>query len=216
MAINKCYKNSKINLYVALFLLLPIVGLCYQILNENYPQLDRQVLQFFQAERHSIFNLFFISIYQISGAYITAFIVFFALMILIYKRYWQEAKILAFSTLGILILIDKILKPLFDRRRPPEPRLVEDLGWDSFPSGHAAGNLVFYFYLAFILATRYPKLTKYIYGLATIIILSIGFSSIYTSAHWLTDVLAGYAFGYFWLLLSLELLKFSSVNKNNI
>ncbi len=216
MAINKYYKDSKINLYFALFLLLPIAGLCYQILNENYPQLDRQVLQFFQAERHSLLNLFFISIYQISGAYITAFIVFCALTILVYKRYWQEAKILAFSTLGILILIDKILKPLFDRRRPPKPRLVEDLSWDSFPSGHAAGNLVLYFYLSFVLATRYPKLTKYIYGLATLIIFLIGLSSVYTSAHWLTDVLAGYTFGYFWLLLSLGLLKFFPVNKNNL
>ena len=208
MALNKCDQNSKISLYFALFLLLPIAGLCYQILNKNYPELDRQVLQFFQAQRYFVLELLFTSIYQISGAYITAFIVFFALISLVYKRYWQEAKILAFSTLGILIVIDKILKPLFDRRRPPEPRLVKDLSWDSFPSGHAAGNLVLYFYLSFVLATSYPKLTKYIYGLATIIIFLIGFSSIYTSAHWLTDVLAGYTFGYFWLLLSLGLLKF--------
>ena len=129
-------------------------------------------------------------------------------------RYWHEAIALAFATLGILILVDEILKPFFDRRRPPKPRLVEDLSRDSFPSGHAAGNLVLYFYLSFILATRYPKLTKYIYGLATLIILSIGFSSIYVNAHWTTDIIGGYIFGYLWLLISLGFLNLLKSNIN--
>lgn len=207
---NNYQKKYKINFYFVLFLLLPIAVLCCQIINQNYPQIDCQILQLLQGKRHFLLNIVSTSIYQISGAYITGFIVVLSLAILIYKRYWQEAKILAFATLGILILVDEILKPFFDRRRPPKPRLVEDLSWDSFPSGHAAGNLVLYFYLSFVLASRYPKLGKYIYGLATIIILLIGFSSIYTNAHWTTDILAGYAFGYFWLLVSLTTLKFSN------
>lgn len=198
------YKN-----YFILILLIPFIQLCYQILSKNYPEIDTQFLLVLQEKKVWFFNIFFKTIYQIGGAYITGFIVLVALMILVYKRYWQEAKILAFSTLGILIIVDRILKPLFDRRRPPKPRLVDDLSRESFPSGHAAGNLVLYFYLSFILATLYPKLTKYIYGLATIIVFLIGFSSIYTNAHWLTDVLAGYVFGYLWLSASLLVLKFS-------
>ena len=209
---NKCQRIGKINFYLVLLLLIPSIILCYQILNKDYSQLDSQILQALQKRRHFFLNIFSIAIYQISGAYITGLIVFIALVILIRQRYWQEAKTLAFATLGILILVDQILKPFFDRRRPPQPRLVKDLSRESFPSGHAAGNLVLYFYLSFVLAARYPHLAKYIYGLATILVLLIGFSSIYVNAHWATDILAGYVFGYLWLLVSLTILKFSSRN----
>ncbi len=205
------YKN-----YLVLILLIPFTQFCYQILAKNYPEIDNQLLVYLQDKQVGLLNIFFKTIYQIGGAYITGGIVLLALIILAYKRFWQETKTLAFSTLGILILVDQVLKPLFDRDRPPHPRLVKDLSKDSFPSGHAAGNLVLYFYLALVLATVYPKLTKYIYALATIIILLIGFSSIYTKAHWLTDVLAGYVFGYVWLSASLLILKLSSRSKTKV
>ena len=207
---NNRRRIGKINLYFVLLLFIPLTLLCSQILNKNYSQLDFQIFQMLQDKRSFLLNIFLKTIYQISGTYITGLIVVIALAILIRKRYWQEAKTLAFATLGILILVDEILKPFFDRRRPPHPRLVKNLSRESFPSGHAAGNLVLYFYLSFILAVRYPNLAKYIYGLATIFVFLIGFSSIYTNAHWATDVLAGYAFGYIWLLVSLTILKLSS------
>ncbi len=208
---NNCQKISKVNIYLLLFFLVPCLLISYQVFNNNYLQFDNQILQVIPETRNVIFNILFIAIYQISGVYITGFIVLIALAVLIYKRYWNEAKTLAFATLGILILVDEILKPFFDRRRPPQPRLVRDLSQESFPSGHAAGNLVLYFYLSFILAIRYPKYAKYIYSLATIIVLLIGFSSIYTNAHWTTDIVAGYIFGYLWLLVSLTI--FSSNSK---
>ncbi len=210
---NNYPRISKINFYLILLLLIPFSKLCHQIFNKLYPEIDSIILLSLPEKRNFIFDIFFKIIYQIGGAYITGFIVLMALIILIRKRYWQEAKALVFATLGIIILVDEIFKPLFDRRRPPKPRLVEDLSYDSFPSGHAAGNLVFYFYLSFILAARYPKFAKYIYGLATIFILLVGFGSIYVNAHWATDILGGYIFGYFWLLTSLTLLKFLSRQK---
>ena len=206
--------GNKIQFYVALLLLIPLIQLCYQIFEQNYPHFDLQIAQEIAERRLDWLNFVFVTIYQISGAHITGFIVFAALMVLIRLRYWQEAKILGFATLGILILVDEILKPFFDRRRPPQPRLVKDLSRDSFPSGHAAGNLVLYFYLSFILAIRYPKLAKYIYGLATVIVVLIGFSSVYVNAHWATDILAGYVFGYLWLLVSLTVLQFLSKERN--
>ena len=206
------YKISKANILFILLCTIPFAHLCYQIFTHNYPQFDSQILPILQAQRRVLLNLFFIGVYNIGNTYITGSLVLAVLIFLIRKRYWQEAKTLAFATLGILILVDEILKPIFGRSRPPKPRLLDDLGKDSFPSGHAAGNLVFYFYLAFLLAAQYPKSTKYIYILATIIVLLVGFSSIYTKAHWATDVLGGYLFGYLWLLVSLSVLKFLDRN----
>ena len=199
----KYQKISKYKNYFVLILLIPFAHFCYQILAKDYPEFDTQFLLYLEDKRVWIFNIFFKTLYQIGGAYITGGIVLIALIVLVYKRFWHEAKTLAFSTLGILILVDQILKPLFDRRRPPHPRLVKDLSRDSFPSGHAAGNLVLYFYLSLVLANKYPQFTKYIYGLATLIIFLMGFGSVYTKAHWVTDILAGYVFGYIWLSISL-------------
>ena len=193
--------------YLLLLLLLPFLQLCVRVFREDYYAFDLNILQFLEAKQNAGLNLLFTSIYLISNTYVTGTIVLIALIALIRRRYWSEVKALVFATLGILLLVDEVLKPFFDRDRPPKPRLVSDLSPDSFPSGHAAGNLVFYFYMSFIIAARYPQLAKYVYGLSTLIVLSIGFGSIYVKAHWTTDILGGYVFGYCWLLASLALLK---------
>ncbi|MEN9520841.1 MAG: hypothetical protein RLZZ381_3429 [Cyanobacteriota bacterium] len=201
-------KISRNYLYLLLLLLLPFIQLCYQIFKQNYYPFDLNILEFLGNQRNSFLDFIFTNVYRTSNTYVTGAIVLIALIALIRQRYWSEVKGLVFATLGILILVDKILKPFFDRDRPPKPRLVSDLSPDSFPSGHAAGNLVFYFYMSFIIATRYPHLTKYVYGVATCLVLLIGFSSVYVKAHWTTDILGGYIFGYCWLLISLNLLQF--------
>ena len=200
-------KISRNNLYLLLLLLFPFVLLCYQTFNKNYYPLDLNILEFLGNQRNLLLDFIFTNVYRISNTYVTGTIVLIALITLISQRYWSEVKALVFATLGILLLVDKVLKPFFDRDRPPKPRLVSDLSPDSFPSGHAAGNLVFYFYISFIIAARYPHLTKYVYGVATCLVLLIGFSSVYVKAHWTTDILGGYVFGYCWLLISLNLLK---------
>lgn len=206
----KIFRISKINYYLVFFLLFPLTKLCYQIFNQNYPKIDSQIQITIQEARNFLLDIVFKLTYQIGGAYITGLLVLIALITLLYKRYWAEAKGLVVATLGIIILVDEILKPLFDRRRPPRPRLVSDLSYESFPSGHAAGGIVFYFYLSVIIAARYPQSAKYVYALATILNLIIGFGSIYVNAHWASDILAGYLFGYIWLLVSLAFLSYWS------
>jgi membrane-associated phospholipid phosphatase len=203
----KYQKISRNNLYLLLLLSLPFLQLCYQIFQKNYDALDLNILEFLGNQRNSSLDFIFTNVYRTSNTYVTGVIVLIALITLIRQRYWSEAKVLVFATAGILILVDKVLKPFFDRDRPPKPRLVSDLSPDSFPSGHAAGNLVFYFYMSLIIATKYPHLTKYVYGVATCLVLLIGFSSLYVKAHWTTDILGGYVFGYCWLLISLNFLK---------
>lgn len=203
--------------YVLFLLTIPFLQLCYRTLHKNYHQVDVQIYHFLETLRNPGLDWIFTNIYRITGTYVTGTVVLVALISLIRQRYWSEVKALVFATLGILLLVDEVLKPLFDRPRPFKPRLVEDLSPDSFPSGHAAGNLVFYFYMSFVLVARYPQLAKYAYGLSTLLVLLIGFSSVYVKAHWATDILAGYGFGYLWLSISLGLLRFltrKQIDKN--
>ena len=150
-------------------------------------------------------------IYIMTGANVTACVVAGSLGYLLWKRYWEEAKYLAFASLGILLLIDQILKPIFGRIRPgsfsESLASLVNVDGKSFPSGHAAGSVVFYFYMAFLLATHFPHFKKYIYSGAIFWVGLIGLSSTYCRVHWATDILAGYAVGFVWLSISLMLLK---------
>ncbi|WP_051319662.1 MULTISPECIES: phosphatase PAP2 family protein [Planktothrix] len=198
-------------LWICLAILCAFILLSIRVsVNENLA-LDQILIQV----PHQIFprswDDFFRFLYLLTGVKGTAVIVALTLVFLAWKRYWIEAKVLAFSTLGILILVDRILKPMIERSRPLD-RLVKSVG-RSFPSGHATGNILFYFLIAYLLAERYPKSTPYIYGFATIWLLIIGFSSVYLRCHWPSDILAGYGLGYICLTISLAWLKVSRENK---
>ena len=94
-------------------------------------------------------------VYQASGAHVTAVLVLAVLGFLAFKRYWPEVVCLVAGTGGILVIVDRLLKPWFDRPRPDASLL--ELSGRSFPSGHAAGSVVFYFMSCTLLAAHYPR-----------------------------------------------------------
>ncbi len=204
---------GKYNLIFLLTILAPLIALCWQIYTKNYPEFDDSFMLWIQQNISPDLSSSIKIFYLLGGTECAALVVLIGLGILVWKRYWKEATTLAFGSLGVLILVDEILKPLLGRRRP-DMRLVEVSGSKSFPSGHATGNLFLYFYLSYLIATRFPKLTPYIYVIASIFLLMMGFSSIYVRAHWPTDIIAGYGIGYIWLTIALVCLKFSKKNKS--
>ncbi|MGK7911519.1 MAG: phosphatase PAP2 family protein [Synechococcus sp.] len=205
---------GKYNLFILLTIFAPLIVLCTQIYTKNYPEFDASFMLWLQQNISPKSGSFIKIFYLLGGTECAALVVLIGLGILAWKRYWKEATILAFGSLGVLILVDEILKPLLGRRRP-DMRLVEVSGSKSFPSGHATGNLFLYFYISYLIATRFPKMTPYIYALASIFLVMMGFSSIYVRAHWPTDIIAGYGIGYIWLTIALICLKFSKRNKSN-
>jgi membrane-associated phospholipid phosphatase len=72
----------------------------------------------------------------------------------------------------------------------------------SFPSGHSAGSLAIYGFLAYAIALRLADARHRtgIFLLTATVVFAIGFSRIFLSLHFVTDVIAGYAIGSFWLL----------------
>ena len=54
--------------------------------------------------------------------------------------------------------------------------------------------------VAFVLsASRSPSIRAWLWGGAAVLTLAVGASRVYLGAHWLTDVLGGYALGATWL-----------------
>jgi undecaprenyl-diphosphatase len=197
-------KNS---FYLALFCLICFTWLGYQVLRKELDQFDNYFIDLLPTILPKNFIYFAKLFYFLGNAEVSATVVFFTLVILAWKRKWLEAKIIAVSSLGVLLLMDLVMKPFFYRRRPLG-RLVHVDG-RSFPSGHATGNVLLYFLLVYIISVQFPKFRIYLYLFSTMLLLLMGISSIYLRVHWLTDILGGYCLGYILFTISLIFLKIS-------
>jgi len=102
-------------------------------------------------------------------------------------------------------LLFLILKMVIHRVRPiSEASLTGVEGW-SFPSGHAVMSVMFYGIVTYFIvrSIRSWKLRVFIVMTAMFLIFLIGFSRIYLQVHYLSDVIAGYVGGLFWLTICL-------------
>lgn len=133
---------------------------------------------------------------------IPANIVLIIFFLFIRRHRWYSIKVpaIALSSLALMFL----LKNLFDRPRPDIPLLEEARGL-SFPSGHALMSVTFYGLLIYIVwklvKLRWLKWTLMI--MLVLLIFVIGFSRIYLRVHYASDVLAGFAIGFLWLVFSI-------------
>lgn len=105
------------------------------------------------------------------------------------------------TTVGSSILL-VVLKNAFRRARP-EPFFNTILPASySFPSGHSLASFCFYGALAAIIVVRVERLwlKTTIWLAAAFLIALIGISRIYLGVHYPSDVLAGYAVGFIWVM----------------
>lgn len=92
-------------------------------------------------------------------------------------------------------LINLILKQIFAAPRPDLLPHLDIVHSYSFPSGHAAGNMMFFGALAMLIGRRWA------YGWAAAMIVLIGVSRVWLGVHWPSDVTAGWIEGLGWLVL---------------
>jgi membrane-associated phospholipid phosphatase len=119
---------------------------------------------------------------------------------LITRRHAAEAAGFVAAVLGGELLVF-MLKIMVHRPRPPTAfALVHAWGW-SFPSGHAVMAVTLYGMAAYLLVKRADSWRgrALVVAFACLIAFVIGLSRIYLQAHYLSDVLAGFAAGMFWL-----------------
>jgi len=134
-----------------------------------------------------------------------------SLVIIIYSLFRKRFdSLIAFisAILGGNILV-LVLKVTIRRTRPvTENSLVSAGGW-SFPSGHAMMSVIFYCMVLYF-AIRHMhswKLRVFMVMAAGFVVFLLGLSRIYLEVHYLSDVLAGYAGGLFWLTICITALE---------
>ena len=82
----------------------------------------------------------------------------------------------------------------------------------SFPSGHAIYSVILFSLLIYFYKDRIKNKTMKIFFILinVLIILFVGFSRIYVRAHWFTDVIGGYATGFFIMTVILWIFELKS------
>lgn len=186
---------------VSLVFFILITRHVFVLKDENF---DYRVFGFLKAhvsERNNGIMLFFTYL-GTHNFLIPANIALIIFFLFIKKHKWYSITIpaIALSSLALMFL----LKNLFGRNRPDIPLLREVQGL-SFPSGHALMSVTFYGLLIYIIWRTVKRVwLKYLLvALLVLLIHIIGFSRIYLRVHYASDVMAGFATGFLWLVFSI-------------
>ena len=172
--------------------------------------LDVQVSQWFHARATPLLTrsvLFFTHLHSTLGI-----IALSSLLALYWMRIraWDWLLTLVL-TVPVGMLLNVLLKNIFQRVRPVFDVPLLTLETYSFPSGHAAAATLFYGVLAawFISRTTSWQRRALIALAAVLLVALVGLSRIYLGVHYLSDVLAAMAASACWLAFSLTAVETS-------
>jgi undecaprenyl-diphosphatase len=131
--------------------------------------------------------------------------------LLLYRRGCKEQALWLAAGFALTSALDQTLKWLIARHRPPVPFLSAARG-GSFPSGHAAESLFVFYYLWTVFQgspfwRKRDPLSQIARELISIVFAGfpvlIGYSRVWLGVHWPSDVLAGWAIGFFALEIAI-------------
>jgi undecaprenyl-diphosphatase len=117
----------------------------------------------------------------------------------------------AYFTLAVILpdLFNMLIKIVIHRPRPTleNAKIFLSFNQPSFPSGHVVHYVVFFGFLltVAIMDKNISLFLKIFIGiLSAFLILTVSISRIYLGAHWATDVIGGYLFGFVYLGILLK------------
>lgn len=177
-------------------------------------------LDVFQKEimRKDIIGYKFISTYLISdfvtpiakiitqmGGAIALVVITIALLLFLKNK---KIGIAIAINLGIVTVLNLLLKHIVQRPRPTEYRMISEIGY-SFPSGHSMVSMAFYGFLIYLIFKQIEnkKLRWALIITLSILIVIIGISRIYLGVHYTSDVLAGFTISVSYLIIYTNIIK---------
>src|SRR3989344_6260660 len=130
------------------------------------------------------------------------------LIILLAYLYLKKEMGYLYSCLFVFLATDAsvyFIKIFVNRARPSADMAYYLETSKSFPSAHAAIALAFFGFVAYYLIkqTSEKNQKSAVIFSATLLVLLVGFSSLYLGEHYLSDVLAGFIVGGMWLIIGI-------------
>ncbi|OFA07265.1 phosphatase PAP2 family protein [Duganella phyllosphaerae] len=196
-----------LHLTLGVLIMIVSVGIFGQITDEVTDQdaitvLDLQIAHWFNAnhvEPYTSFMLFISFVHKVGGMIVLVGAFGYYLWRR-QQRYWLLA-------LGVTVLpgmiLNVVLKQVFQRSRPFFEEPLVTLSTYSFPSGHTAAATLFYGVLAcyIMIACKGWSVRLATAAFCMLMIFLVAFSRVYLGAHYLSDVLAAMASSAAWLTI---------------
>lgn len=167
---------------------------------------DAAVFHLLQSLRTVWADQVMVAVTELGGGIVTTAVAAAGALWFARRRAWRALSYWV-AAVGFASLFTLVLKITL---RLPRPAEVYS-GWDafSFPSGHTTVNAALYGLLAMLVARESSSRWRLSVVIAAALFVSaIAFSRLYLGAHWISDVVAGLAFGVAWAaLLSIAYLR---------
>ena len=161
--------------------------------------LDKRVYAHLQGLRSAPFDALLIAITGLGDQKVVIPVAGAGLVTLLALRRFRAGWYLTLAIIGGALFVGGVKRVI---ARPRPVSIYDGVAEYSFPSGHAAMSVVLYGFLAVLLAYGSPRPFRRGVAFAALALVGlIAFSRVYLGAHWLSDVLAGLAFGVAWVAL---------------
>lgn len=190
-------QNHHLIVFNATMLVIFLANLLKQILLPNLDFIDVSIAQIIPQLRTPLLNSIMIAFTRFGDPLSMGIFSAIITILLLLQKKRKQARILALAIVTGVILVELIIKPLVDRLRPPNG-LIETLSM-SFPSGHATTSTITFGFIIYAFSKNIEnRIFKTIFiVINSILFIGIGFSRIYLGVHWLSDVIGGFALGFF-------------------
>jgi len=202
-------RKTPIMRWLIAFILLLLFGAVLFMIKDGYaPYLvDDPVCKFLFSMRAAWLTGFFKGVTFIANPKTLTVL---CLILLVFPKTTLRFGIPVSIVTGLGTLAHNGLKDLIMRDRPDEALWLIKAGGYSFPSGHANASLLFFLFLAFLLArvlkrNKHDDISHLMYIVFIIIIFLIGVSRVYLGVHYPTDIIGGWCLGGVLLVLFISL-----------
>ncbi len=197
-------RPETLGLLVLGFALIGGLGLFFGVLQDVLAgdplvRADLAVFHLLQSLRVPIVDQVMVAITELGDARVVVPVLLAVLVWLSWQRAWRAA------VYGVAAVAGASLFALLFKITLQQPRPGGGYhGWNaySFPSGHATASVALYGFLVVLICREVGARTRFVVTLAAALFVgAIAFSRLYLGAHWLSDIMAGLAFGVAWVAL---------------
>lgn len=204
--------QKKLALAAGIAAWLVIVLALLAIFSNTLQILDQNIEKFLSFARRPAMNGFFLAVTYLGSVQFIIFSLIFLSAIFAIRKDLPRYCILLGTMLGASASVF-IIKNFVERTRPESALYMESSF--SFPSGHTAISVVFFGMLAYLASKSTPRAASQIniFFAWIFVMIMIGFSRMYLGVHFASDVLAGYAIGFFWLCIGINFFEGLSFDK---
>lgn len=193
---NPLEDRTRRNLY--LLLLTSFIILTFIVHLKLSSGLDRYVVDLVSGLGGELTFIIMRNLTHLGGVYFLAPAALFALFI--FWRIDRKGTAYAFTVLMLgVVPLYKSIKWILGRSRPTGTMI--DVGGYSYPSGHSISSFTFFVgFMYFLTFYRYQDHRRKLIVLGMILAGLVGFTRMYLSVHYLTDVLGAFLLSSVWIL----------------